>query len=85
MGLSRTEQIAAVVDAIFGQDPRQVLDPYQASGYLAITTKQLAQWRDDKTGPRYSVMPGGAIRYKRSALDAWLSKFEVETDEGGAA
>lgn len=85
MGLSRTEQIAAVVEAIFGTDTRTWLDPYQAAGYLGMSTRQLTEWREGKTGPKYHKTPGGAVRYRRTHLDGWMAKHEVETDEGGEA
>ena len=85
MSLSHTDKIATVVEVLFGTETRVWLDPFQAASHVGLSTKQLASYRDEKTGPRYSKTPEGAIRYRRQALDAWMEKHGVETDEGGAA
>lgn len=82
MSLSRTDQIAVVVEALFGLDTRTWLNPHQAATYLGLPMRQMAEWREAKTGPKYHHAPGGGIRYRRSHLDHWLAKHEVETDEG---
>lgn len=85
MSLSQTYKIATTVEVLFGLNNHTWMDPFQAASYLNLSTKQLAQWRDGKTGPRYTKTPEGGIRYKRQALDFWMEKHTVETDEGGAA
>lgn len=85
MSLSQTDKIATTVEVLFGLDNHTWLCPLQASTYTNLTTRQLALWREGKTGPRYTKTPEGAIRYKRQALDAWMEKHAVEPDDRGAA
>lgn len=50
------------------------LDDEQGTGdYLKVPPKTLRQWRYLNQGPRY-VKVGRHVRYRRSDVDAWLSR-----------
>jgi len=53
-----------------------LLDPTEAArllgGTVPISIRTLAGWRVHGTGPAY-VRVGGAVRYRRTDLDAWLT------------
>ncbi|MFG2299424.1 helix-turn-helix transcriptional regulator [Actinacidiphila glaucinigra] len=62
--------------------PRDVQTEY---GFKPAT---LAQWRWMGTGPDYiKISPGkgGRIKYKRSAIEAWLTAQTVQVGGGRAA
>lgn len=53
------------------------LTPAEAAAVLSVPTGTLAQWRYRGEGPIYSKV-GSVIRYRRNALDAWLTAAEVQ-------
>lgn len=67
----------------------------QAAAYIGIAKSTLYTWRTRRPGfgPR-AVKAGGALRYRRSDLDAWIEahaealdldpELEVEDDEHGS-
>ncbi|MET9362195.1 DNA-binding protein [Streptomyces sp. NPDC006632] len=64
----------------------QLLTPRQVEAEYGFQVRTLAQWRWMSVGPNYikqSPGRGGRIKYKRSAIEAWLNAQTVET--GGAA
>lgn len=63
-----------------------LLSPKEVQAEYGFSPQTLANWRWMDTGPAYiKTTPGrsGRIRYKRSALEAWLNAQTVQT--GGAA
>lgn len=53
----------------------EVLTAIQAAEYLQVPAETLRRWRSLGTGPRYAKV-GKHVRYRRSALDAWLQERE---------
>ncbi len=53
------------------------LTPAEAAAVLSVPTATLAQWRYRGEGPVYSKV-GSVVRYRRDALDAWLTAAEVQ-------
>ncbi|WP_299957482.1 AlpA family transcriptional regulator [uncultured Modestobacter sp.] len=48
---------------------------------LGVHIETLRKYRRSGTGPRFSRLPGGQIRYRSTTVDAWLERAA----EGGAA
>lgn len=64
----------------------ELLNPKQVKARYGFSPQTLANWRWMGTGPAYiKTSPGrsGRIRYKRSAIEAWLNAQTVQT--GGSA
>lgn len=64
----------------------EFLTPRQVEGEYGFRVQTLAQWRWMGLGPDYikqSPGKGGRIKYRRSAIEAWLLAKTVQT--GGAA
>jgi excisionase family DNA binding protein len=59
--------------------PPNWMAPREAARYLGCTTQHLQMLRARRTGPNF-VRFGRLIRYAREDLDAYLSRFKVETD-----
>lgn len=58
----------------------ELLTPKQVAAEYPFTTNQLATWRWMGLGPSYIKLSpgrGGRIKYKRSAIDAWLDSCTV--------
>lgn len=53
------------------------LTPAEAAAVLAVPAATLAQWRYRGQGPAYSKV-GSIVRYRRDALDTWLTAAEVQ-------
>ena len=63
-----------------------LLSPKEVQAEYGFTPQTLANWRWMGTGPAYiKTTPGkaGRIKYRRSAIEAWLNAQTVQT--GGAA
>ncbi|MFE1127749.1 MULTISPECIES: helix-turn-helix transcriptional regulator [unclassified Streptomyces] len=63
-----------------------LLTPKQVEAEYGFKPQTLAQWRWMNLGPDYikqSPARSGRIKYKRSAIEAWLDAQTVRT--GGAA
>jgi excisionase family DNA binding protein len=54
--------------------PTEYLTPIEAAEYLRVSRQylQIARHRGDGSGPSY-IKLARAIRYRRDALDAWMS------------
>lgn len=52
---------------------RSVMTEREAAEYMRFAPNTLRQWRVEGIGPRY-VKSHGAIRYRRSDIDEWLSR-----------
>lgn len=67
----------------------EFLTPFQvAAQYPGITVQTLANWRWAGTGPDYiktTPARSGRIKYRRSAIDAWLDANTVRTAGRAAA
>ncbi|MES9804971.1 helix-turn-helix transcriptional regulator [Streptomyces cinereoruber] len=64
----------------------QLLTPKQVQAEYGFSTQTLANWRWLEQGPDYIKQTpgkGGRIKYKRSAIESWLTQHTVRT--GGAA
>lgn len=64
----------------------ELLTPKQVHTEYGFSPQTLANWRWMGTGPAYiKTTPGkaGRIKYRRSAIEAWLTAQTVQT--GGAA
>lgn len=78
------ERIALRVAALIPQPqaqapaapPAEYLTTKQAAKLLNVGASTLELWRAQRKGPAFIKMPGagGAIRYSRADLDAWLAK-----------
>ncbi|MXS73688.1 hypothetical protein CSIV_12460 [Microbacterium sp. CSI-V] len=53
----------------------RLLTPTDAAAYLGRSVAALAQLRYRGTGPTY-IRAGGRIRYRESAIQAWLDEGE---------
>lgn len=66
----------------------ELLTPKQVQAEYGFEVRTLAQWRWMNLGPNYikqSPGRGGRIKYKRSAIDAWLEALTVKTGGQRAA
>lgn len=50
----------------------------EAASYLRLAKPTLERFRTSGDGPRYCKL-GGAVRYRRSDLDAWLESRSVSS------
>jgi excisionase family DNA binding protein len=57
----------------------------EAARYVRLGKPTLERFRISGDGPRYCKL-GGAVRYRRTDLDAWLESRLIRStsDEGGA-
>lgn len=60
----------------------RLLHRREAAAYLAMAPSTLAKMAVFGTGPTYVKM-GRSVRYRRSALDAWLAERETTGVEDG--
>lgn len=49
----------------------------EAANYLGYKMNTLAHWRMKGKGPKFNKLSSGVIRYKLSALDAYLESESV--------
>lgn len=56
----------------------RVLTPSEASEYLSVSPDTLRFWRYEGRGPAYCRLGGKLIRYRKSALDAYLTASVVD-------
>lgn len=62
----------------------ELLTPKQVKADYGFSPQTLANWRWMSIGPAYiKTSPGrsGRIRYKRSAVEAWLTAQTVQTGD----
>lgn len=52
--------------------PEGLLDPKATAAFLGISVLTLQDWRTKHIGPLH-LKVGGACRYRRSDLEAWLA------------
>lgn len=53
----------------------RLLTPREAAAYLRVSESTMSRWRSAGTGPPFLSL-GGIARYRREAIDAWLSLQE---------
>lgn len=59
-----------------------ILTVKEAAQYLKLGKPTLDRYRTVGGGPRFAKISGGAVRYRRADLDAWLeSKLLNSTSE----
>ena len=63
--------------AINPQDP--LMRPDDVAEYLGVKKTALDSWRQYGKGPTY-IKVGHLVRYKQSALDAWVAARTVSPD-----
>jgi hypothetical protein len=66
---------------ILAPGPDVLLTEAQAAHLLSLKPHTLQRWRARETGPAF-VMVGGAVRYRRLTLSAWLSVRPGPVPEG---
>jgi hypothetical protein len=62
-----------------------VLSPQQVETEYEIAQQTLANWRWKGIGPEYvktSPGKGGRVKYRRTAIEAWLDRHTVRTASG---
>jgi excisionase family DNA binding protein len=55
---------------------KELLTPAEAAEYLKVHRNTLLRWRQSGTGPP-AIQMGRQWRYRRAALDQWLSEGET--------
>lgn len=64
--------------------PAKTTDPLFATDavakYLGVGIPAIERWRQIGTGPDY-IKVGRLVRYRQSALDAWVAKRTVATEQ----
>ena len=61
----------------------EILNTREAADYVRLGKPTLERFRTSGAGPRYAKC-GGAVRYRKSDLDAWLESCLISsTSEGG--
>lgn len=60
----------------------EILTTSEAAAYVRLAKPTLERFRVSGEGPRYCKL-GGAVRYRRLDLDAWLAeRLTISTSEG---
>ena len=62
------------------QDVDPVWNPVEAAAYIGVSPVTLKDWRAQARGPAFYRLGGKLIRYRKSALDAYLSECEVTSN-----
>ena len=60
-----------------------ILNTKEAANYVRLGKPTLERFRISGGGPRYCKL-GGAVRYRRADLDAWLESRLVRSTSEGA-
>ena len=53
-------------------DGGQVMTTDDVAQIFGVTVQAVRDWRHLETGPGYFRTPGGQVRYRRSAVNAWI-------------
>jgi predicted DNA-binding transcriptional regulator AlpA len=51
-------------------------DATQVAALLQVNPRTVAKWRYVGGGPKYCKLQGKFVRYRQSAIDAWLQQHE---------
>ncbi|MGE0724344.1 MAG: helix-turn-helix transcriptional regulator [Alphaproteobacteria bacterium] len=60
------------MNAIPASHDDKILTAEETAAYLRTTERTLQDWRLDGTGPQFIRIGHRSIRYRKSAVDAWL-------------
>lgn len=60
-----------------------IFNTKEAANYVRLGKPTLERFRISGDGPRYCKL-GGAVRYRRADLDAWLESRLVQSTSEGA-
>lgn len=52
----------------------KLLTPAQVAEILEVTTRTLAMWRRERTGPVFHALSAKTIRYSRADIDAYIAE-----------
>ena len=69
------ERIELKLDRVEATKLVEYLKPAEAALYLQVSEAYLAKLRCQGAGPEFHTLGRRAVRYKRSALDAWAAQF----------
>lgn len=64
--------------------PSPLMHPDDAAAFLCVSRRTLDRWRFDGTGPAF-IKLGGAVRYRRADLDAFIAAGVVSSTAEGKA
>jgi predicted site-specific integrase-resolvase len=59
-----------------------LINEQKASEILDVSKKTLQNWRVQKKGPKYYVLPHHRIRYSLEDLEKWLKNNTIEIERG---
>jgi hypothetical protein len=64
-----------------GREPveEQLWTQRQAARYLHVAVRTLQLWHAQGKAPPSILLPSGARRYRKSALDAWIREHERDS------
>lgn len=62
----------------------EMMNVEEAARYVRLATSTLNRFRSAGSGPRYAKL-GGAVRYRKADLDAWLSSRIITSTNEVAA
>jgi excisionase family DNA binding protein len=60
-----------------------ILNTREAAAYVRLAKPTLERFRVSGAGPRYAKC-GGAVRYRKSDLDAWLESCLIHSTSEGS-
>lgn len=60
--------------------PDRLASRAEVAAYLGVATKTLSKWATNGTGPRYTRLGGGEVRYRWTDVEAWLATQKVGGD-----
>jgi predicted DNA-binding transcriptional regulator AlpA len=66
------------VSAISTSPSTRLLTPKEASEFLSVPEKTLAQWRSQRRGPLFVRMENRLIRYRSADLQSYVNERIVE-------
>jgi predicted DNA-binding transcriptional regulator AlpA len=49
-------------------------NPHEAAAHIGVSKKTLQRWRKSGEGPAFTTVAASIIRYRKSAVDAWLAE-----------
>lgn len=62
----------------------EIMNVEEAAHYVRLGASTLNRFRTSGGGPRYAKL-GGAVRYRKADLDAWLSSRIIASTSEAAA
>lgn len=55
-------------------EPKQILTNIEAAAYIGVSPHTLEMWRSNKRYDIPYIKVGHLVKYRRTALDAWLER-----------